>query len=76
MAQLGQRQVRWVTSSIHCAGRGGGQDIISTEPMTSSSSQFIYQSGDIMHSESIFFSGCSRLIVCFAVITSIITPLK
>lgn len=76
MAQLGQCQVRWVTSSIHCAVCHWGQDIISTEPMTSSSSQFIYQSGDIMHRESIFFSRCSCLIVCFAVITSIITLLK
>lgn len=54
MAQLGQRQVRWVTSSIHCAGRRGGRDIITTEPMTSSSHQFIYRSGDIMHSYSFF----------------------
>lgn len=52
MAQLGQRQVRWVTSSIHCAGRHGAQDIITTEPMTSSSHQFIYRSGDIMCSDS------------------------
>lgn len=54
MAQLGQRQVRWVTSSIHCTGARGGRDIITTEPMTSSSHQFIYRSGDIMHSDSFF----------------------
>lgn len=39
-----------------CAGRRytrGDLDIIAMEPMTSSSSQFIYQSGDIMHSELI-----------------------
>lgn len=75
MAQLGQRQVRWVTSSIHCAGRHGAQDIITTEPMTSSSHQFIYRSGDIMRSDS-FFKRRRCLIVCFTVVTSIITLLK
>lgn len=74
MAQLGQRQLRRVTSSILCAGqrytrapgrRRGASDIIAVEPMTSSSSQFIYQSGDIMLSESIFeLQPSNRLFYC------------